>query len=151
MVYMEFSSLGYSAYDIAKLIIKKYNDENEYISNLMLQKLLFFVQKNSLKNNQKLIFNDEFEAWKFGPVIPNVYYKFCHYGALPIKLKKQEILIDDEYVKTIICEEFNRWKGQSPFALVRESHKSGGSWEKVIKNSLGFRKIIPCNLIYELG
>lgn len=35
MVYMEFSSLGYSAYDIAKLIIKKYNDENEYISNIV--------------------------------------------------------------------------------------------------------------------
>ena len=35
----------------------------------------------------KILFFDDFEAWEFGPVVPNVYYKYCGFGAGDINLK----------------------------------------------------------------
>lgn len=50
-------------------------------------------------------FFDDFEAWEFGPVVPNVFYKYCGFGAGDINLKynvnldklslEDRVLIDD--------------------------------------------------------
>ena len=50
--------------------------ENEdYMTNLKLQKLVYFAQALSLVKNKKALFEDEFEAWDLGPVIPSLYQK----------------------------------------------------------------------------
>jgi uncharacterized phage-associated protein len=41
------------------------------ISNLQLQKILYYIQKTFLENGM-VAFDDEIEAWKFGPVVPAV-------------------------------------------------------------------------------
>ena len=73
----------YSALDVARYIINYANDHNMIISNLKLQKILYFVQLEFLLNG-KTCFNDNIEAWDFGPVIPDVYHEFKQYGAFAI-------------------------------------------------------------------
>lgn len=76
-----------SAIDIAKNIINIYNarvDElvrnydifPEYITNLKLQKLLYFVQAMSLMIFGKRAFPEKILAWSYGPVINEVYQKY---------------------------------------------------------------------------
>lgn len=149
-----FKNLDYHAIDVAKHIIKKYNDNHVYISNLILQKMLFFVQRNSLQNYQTNIFTETFQAWKFGPVISEVYYNFCHAGALPLKLTQkeiEEIKPIDDIVTQIIYEEFEKWKDKIAYYLINETHKKGGAWEYVIYKGLGLKGTISNDLIYRLG
>ena len=66
-------------YDVllmAKYIIKYCNKSNLPISNLKLQKLLYFIQAAFLVEKGHACFPDEIEAWDFGPVVPAVYYKY---------------------------------------------------------------------------
>ena len=59
--------------DVAKYIITKCTRDEHPISNLQLQKILYILQKEYLQRDQKCLFFDDFEAWAFGPNIPNVY------------------------------------------------------------------------------
>lgn len=58
-------------------------DEN--ITNLKLQKLLYYAQGYYLaQNNLNPLFDDEIQAWAHGPVVPNVYRKFSNYKFMEI-------------------------------------------------------------------
>ena len=71
----------YSALDIAKYIISKCTSDEKPINNLQLQKILYYAQKEFLRVSSAL-FDDEFEAWQFGPVIPSAYYQYCGFGEI---------------------------------------------------------------------
>ena len=74
----------YKAIDIARYIVNYANDNNMIISNLKLQKILYFVQLEFLLNKNTPCFEDNIEAWDFGPVVPSVYHEFKKYGAFCI-------------------------------------------------------------------
>ena len=57
---------------ICGLIIHMKND----ITNLVLQKLLYFIQAHSLLTNHIEAFNNRMEARMYGPVVPEVYDNF---------------------------------------------------------------------------
>ena len=78
----------YKAIDIARYIIY-YCHQNSYsISNLKLQKLLYFIQAYFLLEKGEECFADDIEAWDFGPVIPNVYHEYKMYGGTNIPNQK---------------------------------------------------------------
>lgn len=66
----------YCALDVAKYIVTKH----DFISNLGLQKLLYFIQAEFLISTGNPCFDDPIEAWAFGPVVPAVYEKYKIYG-----------------------------------------------------------------------
>lgn len=75
------------ALELAAYVVNKcVNDPSLSITNLQLQKIMYFLQIRSLKGNPcKPIVDDEtFEAWKFGPVLTRVYYTYCYNGGLDI-------------------------------------------------------------------
>lgn len=140
----------YSALDIAKYMVEKCADSGSPISNLQLQKILFYIQKEYI-NEGALLFDDLFEAWKFGPVIPKVYYSFCEFGGMPIvPLTDYDVELDSKTKNKIdpIIEE----KCQLlPWDLVAATHKLGGAWDKTFDNGKGNRSIISNDLIREAG
>lgn len=73
--------MPYSALDIAKYIIKKEAQEGRAVSNLRLQKLLYFVQAQFLVYAGVPCFSESIEAWSFGPVVPAVYHEYKFYGS----------------------------------------------------------------------
>lgn len=60
-------------YVILKLLLE---DDNHLLSNLKLQKLLYFIQAWSYGKDQKPIFNGKFEAWIHGPVNTEIFRRF---------------------------------------------------------------------------
>lgn len=76
--------MAYNVLDVARYIINRENEKGHNISNLKLQKMLYFVQATFLVNENKSCFNEEIEAWDFGPVVPSVYHEFKRYGSRSI-------------------------------------------------------------------
>ncbi|HUZ03805.1 MAG TPA: type II toxin-antitoxin system antitoxin SocA domain-containing protein, partial [Acidobacteriaceae bacterium] len=59
-----------SASDIAKYFIASFQKKNKAISNLKLQKLLYYAQAWHLALYGSPLFSDSIEAWVHGPVVP---------------------------------------------------------------------------------
>lgn len=74
----------YRALDIARYIIERCSSTNIAISNLKLQKILYFVQAEFLVAKSQPCFAEKIEAWDFGPVVPDVYYAYRMFGSANI-------------------------------------------------------------------
>lgn len=70
----------YKAQEIAQYVIWFCDKQNYAISNLKLQKILYFIQAEFLIETKKPCFEDQIEAWDFGPVVPSVYFEYRVYG-----------------------------------------------------------------------
>ena len=102
----------YNVLDITEYIIKYCNEKNRTISNLKLQKLLYFVQAEFLVNKGKPCFSDPIEAWDFGPVVPTVYHKYLVYGSASIPYVEDNNLIifsknDKQLMNSVLDEASN--------------------------------------------
>lgn len=75
----------YSALLIAKHIISYEAEHNRPVSNLRLQKLLYFVQALFFLSIGEPCFADRIEAWDFGPVVPRIYHTYKRYGSMIIQ------------------------------------------------------------------
>lgn len=82
----------FSAQDIAKwFLIRDRAEDNELeISNLKLQKLLYYAQGVYLAITNKPLFSNEILAWKHGPVVKEVYDNFCSNGGNIIEYNPRE-------------------------------------------------------------
>lgn len=59
-------------------------EEGDLISNLKLQKLMYYSQGFHLAIYDKPLLSEPIEAWEHGPVIRALYSKYAAYGANPI-------------------------------------------------------------------
>ncbi len=75
----------YDVLDIANYFLFKAEKDEELLSNLKLQKLLYYAQGIHLAIYGTPIFKEQIKAWNYGPVIPAVYGKFKEYasGGIP--------------------------------------------------------------------
>jgi uncharacterized phage-associated protein len=138
----------YSAIHLSKYIVSKCVSDGHPISNLQLQKMLYYIQKDYLSRDDQA-FSDDIEAWQFGPVVPEAYYRFCGFGAMPITIA-YDVTINPEDAEKIdpVVEEKRRL---NPWDMVTETHKPNGAWDQIYKNGLGNRHVIPIELIKAVG
>lgn len=138
--------MAYNALDVADFVVNFCNDIQRPISNLKLQKILYYIQGNSLKKTGKPIFEEEFYAWQHGPVIPPVYRKYRKY--LASNIKKQKSLTHEEFdeksknliIKTTIDNiSYDAWE------LVEKTHQED-PW-KYSYEIYGRNSIIPVESI----
>lgn len=73
-----------TAAKIADYIISLSHQHGDPITNLKLQKLLYYSQAWHLALYNKPLFDADFEAWVHGPVQPQVYRKYKKYAWTPI-------------------------------------------------------------------
>lgn len=66
--------------EVARYVIDYSTKNHCGISNLKLQKILYFTQAYFLMKYDISCFGDEIEAWDIGPVIPVVYNQYKQYG-----------------------------------------------------------------------
>ena len=97
--------MAYKALDIAKKLIKlaDYDTANggDNLTNLRLQKLLYYEQGYHLAQFGTTLFDEEIEAWMYGLVVPSVYEYYHPNGSKPLPVPEDNELItmtDDEEV-----------------------------------------------------
>lgn len=73
--------MAYSAIAVANAFIEKAGEEGiNDLSQMKLQKMVFFAQSWSLRLYDKPLVEDFFAKWPYGPVIPALYHATKQYG-----------------------------------------------------------------------
>ncbi|MGL5050091.1 MAG: Panacea domain-containing protein [Fusobacteriaceae bacterium] len=100
--------------NVADYIVYKLNEEGLEITHLKLQKLLYFSQKESLKSNNIPLFEDDFEAWVHGPVIPKIYKFYACYGwnNIPANYFKPILFQQDKTIIKKVLDKFKCFAGR---------------------------------------
>jgi len=117
----------YDALTVARYIIDRSFRKKDPVSNLRLQKLLYFVQLESYRENNNPMFSDDIVAWQFGPVVPDVYYEYNVYAGTPILLEYKDLSVIEDSDKRIIDRVIDTMKDIPIWKLVDLTHKSGGA------------------------
>ena len=131
--------MAYKALDIAKkLIFKAQNDEpngGERLTNLKLQKLLYYQQGFHLAFFGTPLFAEDVEAWMYGPVVPAVYDEYSAYGssALP-EVKEPVSLSEDE--EELFNEVYDAYREFSAIGLMNRTH-SERPWLDAVPHDRG--------------
>lgn len=69
---------------VVNTLLKFANDNSHEITHLKLQKLLYFLHGEYLAKTERLLIDEQFEAWQYGPVVPKVYEQYKSFGGKPI-------------------------------------------------------------------
>ena len=124
---------GKSAHLVADhFLLKIVFSAGDTISNLKMQKLCYFSQVASLVHRNEPLFEDEIQAWAHGPVIPNLYRRFRHFGwqaidPTELRTRPDKLLDDDE--KLLLDRVWKTLSGFSAKNLEHLSHKDE-SWRQ---------------------
>ena len=141
-----FPSLHHATYDprsICNLILNEADSAQRTITNLALQKLLYFAHGLHLVETKTPLVMGFFEAWQYGPVHPIAYQAFKSAGANPIQFRAT---IQDPFTHTVLplpectdCDIKTRvsrivalYGGLTPGRLVEVSHAKGAPWQFIV-------------------
>lgn len=114
----------YHALDIANYFLAKaQQDEQELLSNLKLQKLVYYAQGFYLALYSMPLFDEAIEAWNYGPVVPELYHLYKSYGKEGIPPDNNFVLSSIDEKTTEFLDEVYAVMGQySAFRLMEISH-----------------------------
>lgn len=98
---------GYDVLDIARYIVNYYIDAGNPITNLKLQKLLYYVQGGFLLELNRPCFRNNIINWRLGPVVREAYDEFKAYGNQRIN-DRQNIIETIDYDNKTGEINFNR-------------------------------------------
>lgn len=129
-----------SAHNIAIYIINWCRNHNILITNLKLQKLLYFVQGEYSKEKGVQLISDDFYAWQLGPVIPSVYSEYSIYSSSALPVQTQDVSLNNE-VTSIIDIILQKYAYYATWNLVEISHQQD-PW-KYHHEIFGDKALIP--------
>ncbi len=135
-----------TALNIANNFLELAFKENISISPMKLQKLIYILYKEYLKYTGKTLFSERFEAWQYGPVLPNVYSEFKSYRSNSIKsysldadggITKVSVIpmSDFDYVLNDVWNKYKKFDG---IELSNFTHQKDTAWEKSIQKETYF-------------
>lgn len=135
--------------DISKYVIFKYWKAGKTITNLKLQKILYYIQGYALKRCNETAYSEAIYRWPYGPVVPESYFEYSRFRSRPIEepsdtemelvLKK---LKRDRAMVSIIDEVVEKSFPFSAGELVEKTH------EELPWRSTGDSMIITISLMF---
>lgn len=132
----------HKALDIAKTFTTFVNPEyGDFLSNLKIQKLLYYAQGFSLALHHAPLFEEKIVAWQYGPVVEEVYQELKDYnGSIP--------QFDDQYYSHLSESEIELLKevydvyGQfSATKLVEMAHNETPWKTTPIRKEISYQKL----------
>lgn len=132
---------------VANFIIKIAMEKDNPVTNLKLQKIMFFLQGYSLSKYEAPLINGNFSKWRYGPVEENVYRNFKNNGAIPITYEYKvanikdgiihvhTVKMDNNILNSNVVNDFKKIVGRlvaiEPWKLVEMTH-SHSSWKDYV-------------------
>jgi uncharacterized phage-associated protein len=119
--------MAHNVIEIANRIVLLARPEvGDHISNLKVQKLLYYVQGFHLAIHDKPIFNENILAWQYGPVVREAYQYLKGYGSGHIEI--DDANYEKYYVEfppsetELICDVWNVYGQYSAYRLMEFTH-----------------------------
>lgn len=142
---------------VVNTLIHKSILEKQPLTHLKIQKLLYFLHGHYLASHKELLLDEQFKAWQYGPVIPEVYEKLKHYGSNPVTrflpiidrqtMEEKYFVANDQDLKffEIFNLVWNKYSKFSALELSNLSHKKNSPWD-LTSDLMG---VIHNDLIYK--
>lgn len=137
---------GFDGRAIANLVLDQCEKQDRPVTNLALQKIVFFCHVWSLIELRRPLVKHTFEAWKHGPVLQYLYREFKEFDRAPID--RPALAIDlctgkkviatcelDEPTSLLLQRVINFYGRLSAGQLVELSHVKNGPWDLVWNSS----------------
>jgi uncharacterized phage-associated protein len=134
--------VAYDVRAIANFVLDLAQQDGREVSNLVVNKVVYFLHAHYLVQFGEPLVSAKVEAWDFGPVFRELYKEFKKFEKGPIKKRAQRLSANTGEPE--ICEyKFSHEDGEflasltkryvqlSPTALVALSHEKGGPWDQV--------------------
>lgn len=115
---------------------KKKHEESASITNLKLQKLMYFVEAYYMVRypDENELFNSQWNAWNYGPVNQILYNYYRKFGSMEIMLTSAEIAVGEdlpEKNKNCISKIYELFGNLDAFELVTLTHMKDSPWDSV--------------------
>ncbi|MCC6230530.1 MAG: SocA family protein [Phycisphaerales bacterium] len=76
---------------IANFFLERAEAAGKPLDQMKLQKLLYFSQGWHLALGDRPLFDEDFEAWRWGPVLRSLRSEFKNFGAEPITVRAKDV------------------------------------------------------------
>jgi uncharacterized phage-associated protein len=112
-------------------IVRAYEEGMEAeMTNMKVQKLLYYSQSLHLAMFDVPLFNDEIQAWRYGPVCPPAYRFYSNFEANQLPIPSQEYLLEiPEDKKDLLEETWEYFGGYHAYGLSGMTHEEF-PWKK---------------------
>ena len=132
--------MTYKALDIAyKLIYTAQEDEpngGERLTNLKLQKLLYYQQGYHLAVFGTPLFDEDIEAWMYGPVVPCVYDEFSNSGSNTLPITTSNVIRLNEEEEILFNQVYQAYRDFSAIGLMNRTHNEQ-PWQQALPHDRG--------------
>jgi len=105
---------------VTDAFVRLSRENRSEITNLKLQKLLYYAQAWYLVFNDRPLFDENIEAWVHGPVVPEIFRLYKHLRWSPIP--DAGAAVDSENIEDHLREVFRVYGGLSATKLERLTH-----------------------------
>lgn len=128
-------SSTYSSITVAKKLIEKSNSENGSLTPMQLIKLTYLSHGWMLGFEGRPLLSEQVEAWKYGPVLPDLYKVIKHFRSSPVDIVSLKAgdssIADDEKAMHAINEVYRVYGHLDGISLSTLTHKKDTPWDKV--------------------
>ncbi|HBN9709425.1 DUF4065 domain-containing protein [Pseudomonas aeruginosa] len=130
---------------VANYFIQKSFDKGVPLTQMKLLKLVYIAHGWHRAYFSKNLINDAVEAWKYGPVIPDLYQKIKHYGRGQINAPidsygvagDERNSLPDENTLLLLDKVWDTYSRFSAVQLSAMTHQPGTPWDQVWRDSGG--------------
>lgn len=130
----------YRAEDVARFVIDECIEEGNPVSNLKLQKILYFMWIDWFKARGEYLFDNKVEGWHFGPLVPDVYRRYRIFLADPIRDTEEHPITSRSDLR-LLRKLVRRYNGMALGDLIRESRRDGSPWDRAGRDREPFPEI----------
>lgn len=138
----------HSSINVANKLLELAKKDRKTLTPMQLIKLVFLCQGWMLGLYGRHLINDPVEAWRYGPVLPDLYNKIKQFRSNPVThiedSQKANHTDFDEEETDIIKQVYNIYGNMDGIQLSVLTHEKDGPWDKTWKNG---KQIISNDLI----
>jgi len=121
------------ALQLGSELVRRCAARNQPLTNLSAQKLAYFAHGWHLALLGSPLVDETFEAWRYGPVLPELYHAFKAFSNNPIPadhplIREQEELAPESISGKLIDRVLDVYGKFGSFGLVDLSHDVKGPW-----------------------
>ena len=115
-------------------ILRAYQDDRaDQMTNMKVQKLLYYAQSLYLALFDEPLFPEEIQAWRYGPVCPSAYHLYSEFEANQLPIPSPEFVDKIPPEKRNLLEEVWEYFGEHhPYSLSSMTHLEF-PWQKARK------------------
>ncbi|AXY58826.1 DUF4065 domain-containing protein [Acinetobacter sp. WCHAc010052] len=141
-------SMAHTALQVADEFTRLGNQDGKYFTQMQLLKLVYIAHGWMLAVFNEPLIYDEVQAWKFGPVIPNLYQELKIYGSSLIMDPILQFPTQfNEREHQIIHFTYASYGDFSAYQLSDITHAPDTPWSETYGKGVGWAELIPNNVI----